>query len=46
MRLELDLAHLRESQRYAVLEQLWLWGHVLVVGGAVLMGMALWQLVQ
>lgn len=48
MRFNLDayLARLTESERYAMLEQLWLWGSSAAIVGAVLVAMALWQLLQ
>lgn len=48
MRFNLDayLARLTESERYAVLEQLWLWGSSAAISGAILVATALWELLQ
>ncbi len=48
MRLDVDsyLAQLPEQERYAMLEQLWLWGSSAAVAGAVLIARALWQLLM
>jgi len=48
MRLDLDafLARLPESERYAMLEQFWLWGSTAAIVGAILIATALWQLLR
>jgi len=44
MRFDFDqyLARLSESERYVVLEQLWLWGSTAAATGAILIATALW----
>ncbi|GIV54805.1 MAG: hypothetical protein KatS3mg039_1323 [Candidatus Kapaibacterium sp.] len=46
MNLDMDtfLARLPEHERYALLEQLWLWGSGAAVAGAMLIVRALWLL--
>jgi hypothetical protein len=48
MRFDMDtfLARLPEHERYAMLEQFWLWGSSAAIAGAILIARALWQLLS